>query len=145
MLMQVMVSRPRSDLHINLPALRKLDNMLLVCPSNSRISSLYWRAVSWKLLPSVLPTFFSSSVPSIMCHPFISPCPWHLSIYHLLLKVWSSCVIRFQLQVWSPVRIDLCSVVRVPFVAAQEGSPWGLGALSSEGASRDIIVKLFRL
>lgn len=27
---QVMVSRPRSDLSINLPALRKLDNMLLV-------------------------------------------------------------------------------------------------------------------
>ncbi len=29
-LMQVMVSRPRSDLHINLPALRKLDTMLVV-------------------------------------------------------------------------------------------------------------------
>lgn len=27
---QVMISRPRSDLHINLPALRKLDAMLLV-------------------------------------------------------------------------------------------------------------------
>lgn len=27
---QIMTSRPRSDLYINLPALRKLDNMLLV-------------------------------------------------------------------------------------------------------------------
>ena len=27
---QVMITRPRSDLHVNLPALRKLDAMLLV-------------------------------------------------------------------------------------------------------------------
>lgn len=30
LLMQVMTSRPRCDLYVNLPALRKLDNMLLV-------------------------------------------------------------------------------------------------------------------
>lgn len=34
---QVMTCRPRSDLYVNLPALRKLDNMLLV-----RSSDLYW-------------------------------------------------------------------------------------------------------
>jgi hypothetical protein len=28
---EVMVSRPRSDLQLNLPALQKLENMLLVC------------------------------------------------------------------------------------------------------------------
>jgi hypothetical protein len=32
-----MTSRPRSDLYINLPALRKLDNMLLVSSTSSRV------------------------------------------------------------------------------------------------------------
>jgi hypothetical protein len=31
LMLQVMVSRPRSDLQLNLPALQKLENMLLVC------------------------------------------------------------------------------------------------------------------
>jgi hypothetical protein len=38
---QVMGSRPRSDIHVNLPALRKLDNMLLVCPQTFETCRLF--------------------------------------------------------------------------------------------------------
>jgi hypothetical protein len=39
--LEVMVSRPRSDIHVNLPALRKLDNMLLVCPQTFETCRLF--------------------------------------------------------------------------------------------------------
>ena len=39
---QIMTSRPRSDLYINLPALRKLDHMLLVSFSELRIQDICW-------------------------------------------------------------------------------------------------------
>lgn len=40
--LEVMVSQPRSDLHINLPALRKLDAMLLECLDTYKIGSEFW-------------------------------------------------------------------------------------------------------
>ena len=54
---QVMVSRPRSDLNINLPALRKLDSMLLV--SLTLYSFFPWYPHPYTMTPDIsLLSFF---------------------------------------------------------------------------------------